>query len=716
VGRRFALLSVLIVLLSVSGSASLSAPTSAEVESDTSFFQGSDEVIVFEFTGDRFRSDEITIQPEDINDRIQGEISEPITISISNVETRAQYPVKDAGDEPVRRVDFLLNRWEWEDQYNWVPGSEERKDIAQQWAYDNCGIVSDTATEIPYRYYEEYSGLLGSQLDGWGYCSRFDTIEAQIGELQSTPDIIMETSFKVEDASGSRTVTITSGQREGEVGTAVLETTPLTSSGGEPIAKINWMGGLESGFDYPVPLDEKVAFSNDYENNFRLIQRSEYEEQYPSVLSEVDDEATYEEWHNEYSTPEGKKNNERSLERAYNNDILDVVQTYESSEFFEYADSNADLFNGAGKLTDGVVEISGDRETVYPQFQVIVKADEVGWSIPSADPVVEDIQYPDTFEEGGIGEVEVDVRNAGDGALDGSAYINDCSSEFTSLGTSRGVNVEPGETETVSLDVSFATGSYNSSTVSGSCDVYVKDLRSGEVITNSIEVTGEQAPECTAGRQSRSITTEGEPIINPETGDKTGEAVGGRMGIYVCGGESLQRDLVNECGQDESITSTDGELTCADHTDDDDDDDDDDNDGSGFLEGLFDSLGVEDPRDKAEEKGFIAGILQTVHLGLSLGFGLILGLITGSISYYISRWIDGERQTQGGFNPFKSKGVSRVKRGRLLVGLIAGLAGVIVGIGLGVYIGLMIPLGAQVIAVVIAAAAVYYLSKFAVLL
>jgi hypothetical protein len=447
-----------------------------------------------------------------------------------------------------------------------------------------------------------------------------------------------------------------------------------------------------------------------------LIQRSEYDEQYPSILSEVDDKSTYEEWHNEYETAEGRSNREGSLENAYNNEILDVVQTYEQSEFFEYAGSNAELFNGAGKLTDGVVEISGDRKTVYPQFQVIVKAEEVGWTIPSADPVVEDVRYPDTFEEGGIGQVDIDVRNEGDGALDGSAYINSCSDEFTSLGTSRGVTVEPGETETVSVDVSFATGSYNSSTVSGSCEVHVKDLRSEEVITNAIELEGEQAPECTAGRESRSITTEGEPIINSETGEKTGEAVGGRMGIYVCGGESLQRDLVVECAEGESISSENGELTCTDHTDEDDSDDDDNNGGSGFLDSLFNSLGVDDPRDVADEQGWLAGVLQTIHLGLALGFGLVLGLLTGTVSYYISKWIDGERQTKGGFNPFSSKGVSRVKRGRLIVGLFVGLAGVVAGIAAGVVIGLWIPLGVQVIALVIAAVALYYLSKFAVLL
>lgn len=687
--RRVSFLIILIALFTVSASASLSAPTSAEVESDNPFFEGSEEVLVFEFTGDRFQSDEVTIQPEDINGQIQGEISEPVTISISNVETKAQYAVQDAGDEPVRRIDFLHNYWDWTEEYsNYPPSEKERADKAQQWAYDNCGIVSDTATEIPYRYYEERYSLFGSYIEAWAYCSRFDTIEAQVGELQSTPDIIMETSFEVNEGESSKTVTITSGQDEGEVGTATLET-----STGEPFAKINWMGGLESGFNYPNPIDEKVAFSNDYENNFRLIQRSEYDEQYPSILSEVDDKSTYDEWHNEYETAEGKKNNERSLERAYNNDILDVVQTYEQSEFFEYADSNAELFNGAGKLTDGVVEISGDRETVYPQFQVIVKAEEVGWTIPSADPVVEDVRYPDTFEEGSIGQVDIDVRNEGDGALDGSAYINSCTDEFTSLGTSRGVNVDAGETETVSVDVSFATGSYNSSTVSGSCDVHVKDLRSEEVITNTIELEGEQAPECTAGRETRSITTEGEPIINPDTGEETGEAVGGRMGIYICGEESLQRDLVMECAEGESISSENGELTCADHTEEDDDGGNDDNGGSGFLDGLFNSLGVDNPLDVFSEDGWFAGILQTIHLGLAVG----VALVTGFISYTVARWIDGVRQSSGGFNLFSSGEGSLVEQGNMAVGVIAGLIGGLLGLGL----GLGIPLGVQVIAIIV---------------
>jgi hypothetical protein len=383
-----------------------------------------------------------------------------------------------------------------------------------------------------------------------------------------------------------------------------------------------------------------------------------------------------------------------------------VVQTYESSEFFEYADSNAELFNGAGKLTDGVVEISGDRETVYPQFQVIVKADEVGWSIPSADPEVTDIRYPDTFEEGGIGEVEVDVANNGDGALDGSAYINSCSSEFTSLGTSRGINVDAGQTETVSLDVSFATGSYNSSTVTGSCEVHIKDLRSGEVITNSIEIEGEQAPECTAGRETRSITTEGEPIVNPETGEKTGEAVGNRMGIYVCGGESLQRSLVQECAEGESISSENSELTCTDHTEDPPEPIIEP--GNGFFDRLFNSIGVKSPGERAEKEGFFAGVFQTIRLGLSLGVGLIAAVVSGSLWYYVTRWVDGERRIKGRFNPLELRGVSRVKRGSLVLGLIAGLIGFVGGLALSAYVMLQIPLLAQIIALAVVAAVAYY--------
>ena len=92
--KRLSLLTFLIILLTVSGAASLSAPTSTEIQSDNPFFEDYDEeVIVFEFTGDRFQSDEVTIQPEDINDRIDGKISEPITFSISNVNTKAQYAV-----------------------------------------------------------------------------------------------------------------------------------------------------------------------------------------------------------------------------------------------------------------------------------------------------------------------------------------------------------------------------------------------------------------------------------------------------------------------------------------------------------------------------------------------------------------------------------------------------------------------------------------------
>jgi CHASE2 domain-containing sensor protein len=75
-------------------------------------------------------------------------------------------------------------------------------------------------------------------------------------------------------------------------------------------------------------------------------------------------------------------------------------------------------------------------------------------------------------------------------------------------------------------------------------------------------------------------------------------------------------------------------------------------------------------------------------------------------------WIDGERRIKGGFSPFESRGVNRVKRGNLLVGAAAFF---VIG-GIVSLVALMMPWWIQVVAtvIVLAAAALLGYVKFIV--
>lgn len=651
------------------GAATLSSPTEVTVhESSTEFFEDEETVVEFTFTGDQFQADTAVIQPEDINHRIDGEITEPIELSIANTNTRAEYGVQDSGDQPVETINFIYRHWDWS-SYGYVPSPEDREQEAQNWASENCENVDPDPTDFTY-YYEEEHSFFGTHIEGWAYCSIPDELYAQVGELQSTPDIIMETEFEVNDEDGTETVEISSGQDQGNIGTATVE------RHGEEIAKFNFQGGLESGWNYPVPTSEKVAFTNEFDGNFRLIEASSYENDYKSLLSEADSQTVLEQWHSDwYDSYDSPDLQDPTLN--YNNQIINTVSTYHGSEFFDYADSNEELFTDEEELTDGVVELDGDREAAYPQFQVIVKADEVGWSIPSADPFVEEIEAPDQIDEGSVEQVTVHVGNHGDGAFDGNAYIDQCTGEFTSLGISHGVNVDPGETESVDIDVSFASGSYDSQVIEGSCEVHLQDLREDETITEQVELEGVQADECTQGSRSEGITSEGQDIVDETSEEVVGTAEGQRTGIYYCI-DGFEQVLVEECSSDETVSSRDGELTCTERTGTGDGNGNGDSDS--FLEDLFGDREFTNPFENLFDR--LGGALQIIHTALAA----TLGLIVAGFGYRTARWIDGERSINGRFKPFARRKVSRVQRGRMSIGAVAAIVSFIPGFSLGLWI------------------------------
>jgi hypothetical protein len=65
------------------------------------------------------------------------------------------------------------------------------------------------------------------------------------------------------------------------------------------------------------------------------------------------------------------------------------------------------------------------------------------------------------------------------------------------------------------------------------------------------------------------------------------------------------------------------------------------------------------------------------------------------VGYRGSRWVDGEYQVNGSFEPFKSRSLDRVDRGRFIIGSV----GAVLGLVLGTLLALQVPLGIQVVVV-----------------
>lgn len=86
-------------------------------------------------------------------------------------------------------------------------------------------------------------------------------------------------------------------------------------------------------------------------------------------------------------------------------------------------------------------------------------------------------------------------------------------------------------------------------------------------------------------------------------------------------------------------------------------------------------------------------LFDKIATTLHLGFAFAIAVLTGLFGFASAKWIDGERMIRGGFSLMTQK-VSRFKKSRLSIAVLAGLASFILGLG----IGLLIPAGVQLVA------------------
>jgi hypothetical protein len=375
-------------------------------------------------------------------------------------------------------------------------------------------------------------------------------------------------------------------------------------------------------------------------------------------------------------------------EEQYNSDIEEYAKKYSDSEF--YSENKLEI--SGESLSEGKITVSSeDNLGVYPRGQVIFKADKVGYFIPDATPEIHGVSPPEVIEEGSTRQVEVTVKNVGSGESDFSASLLDCSEGFTDGGDVVDFDLSPGDQNTKSLDVSFNSGSYSRSTIQGSCTVQVLNNRDAtEVLTQGVSLEGKQSTECDPDTYSK------EHVDVDADGNKETK-------IFYCNPEGLVKEEVKVCDDDEEadkqqdgsyVCTTDPdpqEEICGNRIDDDGDGKIDEDCPTGLLDKILDFI-TPDSSD---------GILGQIHYGLSL----LAGLIVGFLGYNGVRWVDGEYQVKGGFKPFASRSLSRVDRGRLLLGAIGGLA----GFAAGTLVALQIPLLVQIIVIVGAAVIQFYL-------
>ena len=450
------------------------------------------------------------------------------------------------------------------------------------------------------------------------------------------PDEIFTTEARLQ-ASGKNLQTATLSN--GDVGTGVV--TDLGSH-----AKIRWNGNLDTGASTPDNTRVLGLSANRYDGSWRIVSDQAYRDYKSYLENQAHD--TLQDW------ADGDNSGWAAAEWL-NDRAWSAAEVDESSEL-AYTTVSDSSFRG-GEFTYDTEDL-----LVYPMFTVYVDAGEDGYievTKPTGTPEITSTSSDD-IEELGTGQISATVENVGNGEGSFSARVTECSSGFTSSDDQRTKTVPRGSSVSYSFDVSFQSTSRDQQEVGGSCTVEVQDTGSSASDSTSISVTGVQASECTAGEQSITVNEEG------------------LYEIYECQSNEQGKELVKTCAEDEKAYAQGGsQFACEENKET----------GGGNNDGGGDGSGG----GNGSMPQWIANLLEQLHLG----FSLLGGLLIAAVGYKGGRWVDGEYQVKGSFQPFKSRSLDRVKRGRFLVGAIVGLA----SFGLGTMIVLQVPLFVQLVVI-----------------
>jgi len=525
-------------------SATLGSPSDVTVNACSNFFddcEGSEKVIVMEWTDNQFDSSSVTVSADEINSKLDtGQVEDSFIIRVTGSQSQAKYDIRDGGNEDLRTVDAITNSWRWcqyglicGNDYPVVGDSSEREQIMKDWARERASDLNNDGFR-PISGEQEKAGLGGytnDLIDGRVYALTWGSKYANVGDISTDPREEMATTFEV---GGVEKTLSNSDIGEGQTANFANQ------------VKINFRGGLESGYNFPIMDDSLVVYNEQRFDGFRIVEKDAIQSEYPSYLDQVDTLETVRSWRDDGGT------DEETIEQGAKNKLGDVTQEYTRSELNEH---NYEI--EGSDISDGEITIKGDQQYSYPSFQVWIKGDELQYNIPNADPAIESISVPDEIKEGEDGQISVRVKNEDSATGDGdfSIRVTETSQGFVWNGIAKSVNggnaLAPGEASTETLSISYGENS-DQKRNDGTATIEVTNLRdTSETITREVSLTGVQSNDCTPGSY---------PISENEDGT---------VDIYKCSDDGQSEEKVETCGSEERVkTLEDGVKTCVDDTDD----------------------------------------------------------------------------------------------------------------------------------------------------
>lgn len=367
---------------------------------------------------------------------------------------------------------------------------------------------------------------------------------------------------------------------------------------------------------------------------------------------------------------------------SQHNNHVDNTLSDQSSAFQDYiggTDSDANWVRTVRSRGDEVQVVAEEGEKIgSPDFRIWGEFDWIGFDLVKTEPSIDRSALSEVNLKGlEQTTVKIPVRNTAD--VSGEIETNlQCGGSLS--GGSQSKTVGAGE----EANFFVTLNSEASETKDYSCTIesYDTDEPSGSGIDQaSLSVHVE--------RNAQDSDDDGVPDKWDSCPNTPGpESNNGCPAEEICG-DGVDNDgdgQIDEGCEEDPPT---GEEICGDGIDNDGDGQVDENCGDpGCVVFTVGDLEIEDP--------FCAdGPLEMLSKMFHLVAGTAVAFFTGSLGYRAGRWVDGEYQIKGGFDPLKSRSVSRAKRGRFVIGLIAGAVSFLFGF----YVILLVPIWAQLMVI-----------------
>lgn len=497
---------------------SMAAGQAASV-SEIQYDDGSDEFRVFFISSQTTESLTTNIPYTEFSSSVdEGTVNQDVQIQVSEQTQEARYPTT-ALDERQELMPMTYHR---EQDF-------ATREDATEWAETHCYAGEDGQVGTSIWVSQDLSftnGLYEHDV----YCLTPDeSSQYNLASLQSPPDEVFETQWSVQ-ADGEEVESGTVSNAEIGAGQSVAL--------GENV-QITWQGNLDTGSNPPNPQNELAAYNN--AEGWKIINQDAYKEWRDYVTTESVDRL--EKWMNGETNKETLQN--------------EIDSRYEQAST-PYSQSPLSQTEVEGGFNNGVFIKNMDQDSIWPSFVLDIDGDYLQVSESVGQPNIVDVSET-TVQEGTQEEVEISVRNEGDGRGSFVTRINSCGENFRNSGVSDRKMVEPGEIATFTQYVSFSAGYESDGTVTSSCNIEAEDITSNTVVSQDFEVTGEQSLDCPAGEQDVRQNDQGDDVIYQWSDDCQQQ-----QDIQVCGETDEGTELYAQPEQDGYVCAAEDEPETVD--------------------------------------------------------------------------------------------------------------------------------------------------------